>query len=184
MPIAADLTAQSFDVDLGTLPGSNQFRVGASDGINTTYAASVIWKSASWATQTITVTGKTPTASDSHCHGPDRRRQRADSGGHGLRSGRTGCCRRTIWSGGRAVTATWAQAVGRAARLSPGGTITLTVEDDGNTATRRHHRPGRRPDAADLPAVGAGPIAQPACRGAGLAPCPSGDREGRALRVR
>ncbi len=64
LPLATDLTASSVVVDLNTLPGSNQvqFRVGASDGINTTYATSDSLEIGSVANNGITVSGKPPTA--------------------------------------------------------------------------------------------------------------------------
>ncbi|MEZ4555339.1 MAG: CARDB domain-containing protein [Caldilineaceae bacterium] len=138
LPIATDLTAQSFDVDLGTLPGSNQvqFRVGASDGINTTYAASGSLEIGFVGDQTITVTGKAPTAAIRTAT------DRIDAGsalilegtGYDLEDGLLPEDDLVWWSSrdGDLGAGSWLTA-----RLSTGQhTITLTVEDsDGNTAT-------------------------------------------------
>ncbi len=64
LPLAADLTSTSAVVDLSVLPGSNQvqFRVGATDGINTAYDTSDSLEIGFVADNSITVTGKPPTA--------------------------------------------------------------------------------------------------------------------------
>ena len=64
LPIATDLTAMSYEVDLNQLPGSTQvkFRVGASDGINTVYDTSDGLEIGMVSDTSITVSGKAPTA--------------------------------------------------------------------------------------------------------------------------
>jgi len=64
LPLAADLTTTSALVDLSTLPGGSQvqFRVGASDGINTAYDTSDSLEIGFVANNTMSVSGKPPTA--------------------------------------------------------------------------------------------------------------------------
>ena len=65
LPLATDLTTTSYVVDLARLPGSAeaQFRVSASDGVNTAYAASGSLEIGFIGDSTLTVSGKPPVAS-------------------------------------------------------------------------------------------------------------------------